>query len=421
MGARIRGAVETCLGRILAVGIVALSALISTAAPVAASEAAPGATLDELMVLARRLNPELAARALDSEAAVAKASAAGALEDPMLNVSRDEGFRQTLATVSQAFPLWGKRDLSRSIANSEAAGVRSRQQAATVELDARLKMVFAQYWRATRSVEVTHDVHALLHAVAQSAQSRYAQGVGQQSDAIRSEVERSRLDLEFAALERDRRAARGRLNALLARPPSSPLADPLALPAIPQLRVLTVDLLLDRARQNNPLLAAASSEISAADDSRRLIGKSWYPDVTVTLGQSDLPGMGPRPYAGIGLKVPLQWGLREAQEREAVARAGAARSRQEAALLELQSGLEDALAGLEAARQTETLLTTSLRPQTEAAYRSALSGYQLGRGDLTAVLEAAHRTQEVRLELLKVQAEEQALLADIERIIGGRL
>jgi hypothetical protein len=62
MGARIRGAVETCLGRILAVGIVALSALISTAAPVAASEAAPGATLDELMVLARRLNPELAAR-----------------------------------------------------------------------------------------------------------------------------------------------------------------------------------------------------------------------------------------------------------------------------------------------------------------------------------------------------------------------
>jgi outer membrane protein, heavy metal efflux system len=83
--------------------------------------------------------------------------------------------------------------------------------------------------------------------------------------------------------------------------------------------------------------------------------------------------------------------------------------------------LEEALAGLQAARQTEALLTTSLKPQTEAAYRSALSGYQFGRGDMTAVLEGAHRTQEIRLELLKAQAEQQALLAEIERIIGGSL
>ncbi|HEX9461998.1 MAG TPA: TolC family protein [Alphaproteobacteria bacterium] len=407
-----------------AVGIAAaLAATPMSALPAHAAEAGPppGATVDELLALARRLNPTLAARALDSDAATAKASAAGALEDPMLNLSRDEGFRQTLTTVSQAFPLWGKRGLARSIANAEALGARSRQLSAAVELDARVKTVFAQYWRATHAVEVTHDTHALLHAVAETAQRRYGQGLGQQADAIRSAVERSRVDLDFANLEREKRTAQGRINALLARAPGSPLTDPIALPPLPGAEALRIANLVDRARRNNPMLAEATSEIAAAEDSRRLVDKSWYPDVTVTLGQSSLPDIGPRLYAGVGLKVPLQWGLREAQAREATARAGAARSRLDASLLQLQGDLEDALAGLDAAKTTEALLTTTLQPQTDAAYRSALSSYQLGRGDLTSVLEAAHRVQEVRLELLKVQAEERMLLADIEKTIGDRL
>ena len=45
----------------------------------------------------------------------------------------------------------------------------------------------------------------------------------------------------------------------------------------------------------------------------------------------------------------------------------------------------------------------------------------MGHGDVTAVLEAAHRIQEIRIELLNTQAEQQQLLAEIERIAGGQL
>jgi outer membrane protein TolC len=125
--------------------------------------------------------------------------------------------------------------------------------------------------------------------------------------------------------------------------------------------------------------------------------------------------------ASIGIKVPLQWGLRHAQGQEAAARASAARSQLDAQLLELQGTLDEALAALNAVRRNKTLLTTTLKPQTEAAYRSALTSYQLGRGDLTAVLDGAHRIESIQLELLKAQAEEQTLLAQIERTIGGDL
>jgi outer membrane protein TolC len=406
--------------------VIALPVLIAVGHQAKASDAIPGASVDELLVMARQLNPELAARALESEAALAKATAAGALDDPMFRITSDEVDRtggnrinKMIYSIEQEFPLWGKRQLRRQIAQAEAAVVRSQQQAAVVELDARIKTVFAQYWRATREVEVTHDVHTLLHGVAQSAQSRYAQGIGLQSDAIRGALECSRLDLALAAIERDKRTARGQLNALLARPPGAPLAEPVSLPLYPSAGELNIDDLLDRARQNNPMLALAGYEIAAAGDRSRLIEKNRYPDISLGVSAIDREDGPAGVMASAGIRIPLQRGLRKAQVREATLMAGAAQSRHDALLLQLQASLEEALAGLQAAQQTEVLLATSLQPQAQLAYRSALSGYQLGRGDMTAVLEAAHRTQELRLEQLKAQAEQQALMAEIESLIGG--
>lgn len=169
------------------------------------------------------------------------------------------------------------------------------------------------------------------------------------------------------------------------------------------------------------MLAAAGYEIAAAEDRSRLAGKNRYPDISLGVAAIDRED-GPGGFmASAGIRVPLQWGLRETQIREATLRAFAAQSRRDAALLQLQGDLEEALAGLHEVQQAETLLTTSLHPQTQAAYRSAMSAYQVGRGDLTSVLEAVHRTQEIRLELLKAQAGQQALLAGLERIIGGSL
>src|SRR6266852_6099343 len=132
----------------LALG-VALAMLIPLGHPRAGSAAAalPGANVEELLALVRNFNPDLAAAALDREAAVAKIYPAGALDDPMVNLSRDQGFRQTLATVSQEFPLWGKRELRREVASANAAAARGKEAGVTSELQEQVKMVFAQYFQ----------------------------------------------------------------------------------------------------------------------------------------------------------------------------------------------------------------------------------------------------------------------------------
>ena len=147
----------------------------------------------------------------------------------------------------------------------------------------------------------------------------------------------------------------------------------------------------------------------------------WYPDISVSVGADDLPGMGPRPTVGVGVKLPLQWGVLRANEQAASAKASAARSRLSGTTLQVESELKTALATLTQTQQNRTLLDNALRQQAEAAYQSALAAYQNSRSDLTAVIEAAHQQVEINLQLLRAQSEEQSAFASIERLAGGDL
>ena len=89
----------------LACCLAATPAMALEAPSPASMETMPGANVEGLLVLVKNYNPNLAAAALDAEEAAAKVYPAGALDNPMVNLSRDEGFRQTMLSVSQEFPL----------------------------------------------------------------------------------------------------------------------------------------------------------------------------------------------------------------------------------------------------------------------------------------------------------------------------
>jgi len=156
------------------------------------SLAAPGATLDEVLAIARRLSPELAARALDTEAAQARVEIAGSLADPTLRITSDEidrtsGPRQNkmFFTVEQEFPLWGKRDLRRDQASADVARSRADIRVTEAELVEKVKVAFAQYYQADQAIRTTEDLHRVVHDIARVAQDRYAQGRGSQQEVTR--------------------------------------------------------------------------------------------------------------------------------------------------------------------------------------------------------------------------------------------
>jgi outer membrane protein, heavy metal efflux system len=385
-----------------------------------------GATVESVLAVGRQLNPALRAAALETSAAAAKAAGADALDDPMLSDSyqyyrNPNVFSGHAVTVTQAFPLWGKRDLRREAALADLDAARGRELAARDALDERIKIAFAQYYGASRALAVNQEVIAVTGGMRSTAEARYAAGTGDQAAAIRALGEETSASIETARLEGDRAATREVLNALLARPANAPLAEPLQLRRIPA-SDFAVTSLVERARGNSPSLAVSGAEISAARSRAALADKAWYPDLTVGAGPLiETNNRPPGVAATIGLNIPLPWGREASEQQAATAQLGAAQQHYEAALLEIQSALAEAREKLKAAQRAEGLVARKALPEARAALKSVVSDYSQGRGDLGAALEAQHRVHELELKLLQVELDEQTALAGIERLIGGEL
>jgi outer membrane protein TolC len=416
-------------GRRLACVLIACAAF-AAAAQAAPQAGGPGATVEELLALARQVNPDLAAARLEADAASARAVTAGALDDPQFRVElwgldrqRGSVLPGKLAgpvfyRIEQDFPLWGKRELRRDVGNAEALGARERGRMVATELASRVKIAFAQLYAATEALRINTELDGLLRTVSAAAGIRAGQVLGGQPEILQAEVERTRLAVDRSGLERNQAVAKARLNGLLDRPVDAPLATPRTPRPMPPLADEPLPALVGRMEAANPELAAERASRSAAAGERRLADKAWYPDVTLGTSMVQQNGSVTGYEALIGVRVPLNWSVKQAAQREAGAKYGAADARIRGVAAKARSDLALAWEGMASARRTEQLLAHRLLPQSQAAWRAGLVEYQAGRGEFALLLEAERRLQQARLDLLNARAEQQVMVAEIERIVG---
>ncbi|MDP2787417.1 MAG: TolC family protein [Pseudomonadota bacterium] len=408
---------------------------LAWAATVQAQEPLPGSSLDSLLEYARGRNPDYAVMRFEADAAGERVTPAGALPDPkfraeLRDITRFGSQDPTLSPsrvgstrylLMQDVPWFGKRDLKREIAGLEAEGAKAQVLETWVELAARIKSAYAQLYTVYRNERLTREILDLMGRLEQVTQVRYASGLAAQQDVIRAQVEQTHMNNELIVLENERRQLQARLNALLARPAGAPLAEPDRLRPLPTPGQLDVVALEERVRARNPRLFTEDARIKSAEKGRELAYKNRYPDFTL--------GVSPIQYQNsirewelmVELNIPLQQASRRAQERESVAMLAAARARREAAANQVLGELAESLAGIEAARRSETLIASNLLPQTEITFQAALAGYENGKVDFATLLDAQRQIRQARQNQIKVQAEAQVRLAEIERLLGEDL
>ncbi|MBF0562891.1 MAG: TolC family protein, partial [Alphaproteobacteria bacterium] len=204
---------------------------------------------------ARTLKPEVAEMRLEADAAAARVGAESSPPDSKFNptymdVPRDRpsyaptpNAKTTKYTINQELPFFGKRDLKENIAGALAHAADAAAQSTVNEVLARVKVAYAQYYQAHLAMEQTASLIEAMTKVAKIAQVRYGQGVGDQQEAARAELERSSMVAELARLETNRSKARARLNALVNHPANAPLVE------APRPRTLPSPAALDYARQ----------------------------------------------------------------------------------------------------------------------------------------------------------------------------
>jgi outer membrane protein TolC len=169
------------------------------------------------------------------------------------------------------------------------------------------------------------------------------------------------------------------------------------------------------------MIAEGRAKTGSAAAAQTLADRNRYPDVSLgVMTTRDRDG-----YAGTGvmgeLRVPLQWGVKQAEVDAASAERAAAEQRLNTIKATLGGEIAGMLAEYRATAKTLDILQQHHLPKSELIVRSALSALESGQGDSLRVLDAIRRLRNVQLEILKTQVQQQASLAEIEKAIGGDL
>ncbi|RTL52297.1 MAG: TolC family protein [Bradyrhizobiaceae bacterium] len=406
--------------RFAAIGAAAAVLWLSPA--LAAEQTLPGATTESVVAVAKRLNPTVAAAALEFDAAVHKIGTAGVLADPTLileawDVNR-QGVGQRRIGIDQELKLWGKYGLERNVAMADADAAKFQGRATVTELIAQVIAAHGEYNAAYEAVGVATEIKRRYDETLGLLRSRYGTTSVDRQDVIKAEIEAATADGDVVRRQGEQKAAAARLNALIGRPSLAPLAAPTGFRALKAVSLAQVQAL---ARSANPMLALAGAQSNSAAQTKSLTDLNYYPDVTLGAKYVQRPGTEDTGEFMLGVKLPLHYEVKDAEQRAAGARLGAAQARGEALRLRVDGQIADAWFSVDALRKVVQIYASRQLPPARSSLDNARNGFQAGTSDLSSVFEAERRLRAVQLDLLKLKVELQTKYAEMERLAGGSL
>ncbi len=373
-------------------------------------------------------NPSLSAMRHGADAARARAAGAGAWADPELSVmaaprsfgTRVPGDSYRVALTQRLAPF-GSRSAQRLEAGARFDEASANVESARRDLLREARVAFAEYRRTTRS-RLAHAATVDLAAeLRQVALARYAAGLVEQQDPLAAGVESARLAHHAVLLDRERRVAVARLNALLGRPASAelpPPADDSVAPVAPTMAAMDTDSLVRAARTTRPEVQAAVSRVAARVAQRRLAQRSRWPGLMVGVAYDtymDEPER--RTSLELGVELPL-FGGRSARRQEADAELAVAEAEHRALMLDVEREVVEALARDEEAEHDLEVLDQGVLPAAAQSVAAIRNSYEANRASFLALLDAMRSLAEAQMDRIDAVAQRDVARADLARALG---
>ena len=386
-------------------------------------------SLTEVLAEVRNKNPDLKAAKAVSLAAKSRVKQAYILKDPVLEFERmytpsgksflNDAGEKNIA-VSQEIDNPYKLLLRKNIAKDEYSFYSSLYDAKEREITAKVKAVFYEYYMASKAELIYNETVELLRGFSKIAEAKYSVGNASQSDAIKAQVELSRMLNMLVTVKQERETAAAMLNALMDKDTLAPLPQPEELE--PSMPGAAYEDLRAAALASNPGLKGYS--IKAAQAERRLsLSKAEYlPDFMLLYRKRKAPGseMNNTYDVSLGLTVPLWFSKQRAMVKEAGADREMAQAELKAARNELASDLREADIKARSSMRLVDLYRGSVIPQAEEALKIAQSGYQAEKADFMDLLDAQRTLLDFRMEYYRYIVDCHTWLARVEQLTGDQ-
>ena len=294
-------------------------------------------TLPQALELAERDNAEILAARKRWEAARKVAVQAATLDKPRLDFERMfvpagerlfGGVGEKNIAVTQEVPFPTTLYLRRSRAAKEALIAEQIYHAKLREVRAKTAAAYAELYFAYKGAEIFNENVEVMRRFSKIAESRYASGHSSQLDALKAQVELTKMLNKTLEVERDRQMSEAALDALLNRDAQTPLPAP----ADPKTGAFTAKLadLEATAIAHRPELRSAFLGVERARASLSLARSEFLPDFMLQYRWRKDSMRGNSNDAVLGLSLPL-WFWKPA------AMAAQARAEEEAADADLQA------------------------------------------------------------------------------------
>ncbi len=404
-----------------------LSAFLGVLPAAASAQTPPSGrefTLEEALREAERSNPEIEAARKLWEARTHRIVSAATPRMPRLDVERMFGSspfsgEEKSFSLTQELPFPTTLLLRRAAASREAQGAEQAYRAKVREVLSRTRWAYAMLYLAHKSLEIIGENVELMRRFAKSAESKYASGRASQSDALKAQVELTKMLNMAVQMDAEKESAQAMLGALLGRR-GPRLALSLAGMPVPVLE-RSLEELEAEALSGRPELKAAAFAAQRAQNALALGRSEFLPDLMLQYRRRSDPMRGTTQDGVVGFMLPLWFWKPAAMVREAKAEKDMAEAELEGMRVMTLSEVRAAYAQALAAKRLFELYRTSLIPQAEAALSVAEAGYQSDKSSFLDLLDAQRSLLDFRVERLRAGAEYERRLAELERSVGKGL
>ena len=371
-----------------------LVAPVLAQAPIATSSADPvlAALLQEALAEFPDLQKADAAVRMDQE----RVPQAGVLPDPSLSFGiQNDGFQKLQigrmetsfysVAFTQPLPWPGKRGLRKDVAALNVDLSKATQSRVRLGLEADVRRAYAALLLVRGQQALQAQQSLFLEQAEQLARTRYEVGQGSQSELLRAQLERTRLQQAAWALEAEERTTLAALNRLRQHDPADPFPTTASLLDSPEPELLSREALETR----SPELAGARASVQQTERQLELAKLDRRPDFAITAGLMPRGGFDPMWQVGVSISLPI-WGKQKQQR--AVAEHEHHRQGQGAEVASVRSLLrqrtEERLLQIQSLRRSRDLYQQGLLVQSEASFKATLAQFEAGRVSFLGALEA---------------------------------
>ncbi|WP_373875115.1 MULTISPECIES: TolC family protein [Pseudomonadaceae] len=379
-------------------------------------------SLEDALRIASENNPEMAAANWGVSISQGERTQAGLIQNPEISWEMEDTrseSRTTTVQLTQPIELGGKRSARVELADRGIDAAQVEVERARNVLRAEVIQAFHGVLLSQLRVELATESMKLAERGVAIAQGRVRAGSASPVEATRAAVQLSEVRLELKRASAELVNAQALLKAAMGTDASAAQilveGDASSIPAPPQLQDL-----LERL-DSTPEMRLATLAIAQQDASYSLEKTQRIPDVSISLGSQYSAADRERVnVVGISMPIPL-FNRNQGNVYAAARRADQARDSRNAALLRMQSSIQQAVDLWSTASEEIDAFNTDILPSAKSAVESATRGFEMGKFGFIEVLDAQRTLIGARNQYVAALSSATDSWVQIERVYGDTL